>query len=292
MENGTVYADVLALINFSMDFVALRITSSVVKLRPRLWRSVSGAAAGAFYSLAALLLGIGGVWQIPADVAAALLICLIVYGAKDAVRFFTASATFFAVGFIMGGVMTALYSKMGGYAAYLSAGGSAALAEGAIDGKTFVLLCVLSSAVAAAVGRAITLVKRKKGCTFDLECCGRFARAFCVCDSGNLVTEPISGLPVIFLCERSASFLPAGVIKYMKTGDSGECECKSSLCAVPVRTVDGSSLKYAVRCDAAGGTRGEVYRAVLALSASVPRGADGIAPAIMCESKRKPDKTG
>lgn len=286
METGTVYADVLALINFSMDFAALKITSSILRLRPKLGKSVSGAAVGASYSFAVLFSGLGGFWQIPIDAAAALLICLIVYGARDVFRWLLASAMFFTVGFIMGGVMTALYSRFGGYGEYLSEGGGVMFAEGAVDGVTFVILCVASVAVASATGRVISHVRRKKGCTLDVFCCGRKARLVCVCDSGNLAREPVSGLPVIFLCESSAAFLPDGVLRYMKSGDAEECENKNALCAVPVSTVEGGTLKFAVRCESVAGKRGEEYSAVLALSASVPPGADGIAPAVMPEVRK------
>ena len=287
METGTVYADVLALINFSMDFAALKITSSVLRLRPKLRKTVSGAAAGAFYSFAVLFSGLGGFWQIPADAAAAMLICLIVYGVRDRFRWLLASAVFFTVGFIMGGVMTALYSRFGGYGEYLSDGGSAVLAEGAVDGAAFVALCVASVAIASATGRVIAFARRKKGCTLDVFCCGKKARLYCVCDSGNFAREPVSGSPVIFLCESSAVFLPDGVLRYMKSGDAEGCENKNALCAVPVSTVDGGSLKFAVRCESVKGERGEEYCAVLALSTSVPPGADGIAPAVMPEARKK-----
>lgn len=292
METGTVYADVLALINFSMDFAALRITSSVLKLKPRLWRSIAGASVGALYSFAALLLNVGGFLQIPADAAAALAICLIAYGAGNVFRWLTASGLFFTVGLIMGGAMTALYSRAGDYAEYLAEGGNVLLAEGALDGKTFIILCAASAAVTALAGKLISHVRRKKSCTIDVACAGKSARLFCVCDSGNLVQEPLSGLPVVFLCEASASFLPVGILAYLKTGDPGGCERTDILRVVPIATVDGSTLKYAVRCDRIKGDGGEEYEAVIALSATVPAGADGLAPAAFCGADIKRRKKG
>jgi len=288
VETGTVYADVLALINFSMDFVALKITSSILRLKPGLMRSVAGALIGAAYSFAALFMGLHGYLQILTDVAAALIICFAVYGTSDVFRWLSASGTFFAVGFIMGGAMTALYSRAGGFSEYLSEGGNIMIAEGAVDGKTFALLCVLSAAATAVTGKVITCVRRKKCRTLVVECCGKSASLYCVCDSGNLATEPLSGLPVIFVGESAAGFLPRGVMRYLKTGDSGGCENKTSLCVVIAGTVDGRSVKYAARCEASDG--GKRFGAALALSASVPDGADGIAPAVMPEKKKQTDR--
>ena len=55
----TVYADVLFLVNFSLDYVSLYLTSRLMSLPTRTWRLCVGAAVGAVYAVCALF------WQTP-----------------------------------------------------------------------------------------------------------------------------------------------------------------------------------------------------------------------------------
>lgn len=216
------YADVLAFLNFALDFLCLCICAKVAGRRFVGWRAVLGALTGAIYALASISLSaLPWALQLSIHLIAAGLICLIAFPVRS-----THPKVFGKTLFVfllteagMGGVITAAY--------YI--GQRRATAVGIIA------LALLFGGAIAIYG----LYCRKKVYARNMKIEVTFGetrvQADVLVDSGNLVTEPFSALPVVIL---SAAVLPEPLNKP---------DLESSpvpLRAIPIRTGTGLGLLY------------------------------------------------
>lgn len=215
-----IYGDVLFVINFSMDFLSLYITSRIMKTRPKAWRMMVSASAGGVYGVAALFFPFGEPLLSLCGVLCAVLMCLITFGG-GLKKILISSAVFYGAGMLLGGVMTLIYSKIGRYTGYISIGGSISTVFGELPLWLFAVLAVVSALITAALGRIFRRksVQRSEVVTFSV--CGARHSVECLVDSGNLLCEPISGVPVVFISEREAGFVPEKLLAAMRSG--GEC---------------------------------------------------------------------
>ena len=103
-----IYIDILLLINFSMDFVALFLTARLMHARAKAIPLAVASLIGAGYE--ALRLFISWPLSVISDIACAVLMCVIALGASELLR---TTLTFLCASIIIGGTMTALYSFAG-----------------------------------------------------------------------------------------------------------------------------------------------------------------------------------
>jgi sigma-E processing peptidase SpoIIGA len=243
-----IYGDVLFIINFSMDFIALFICGKIMHFKMNFWRMSLAATMGGVYGVASLFFDFGAAGDIFSDILVALAICFVAHYQGSTAKTFGATALFAAVSMLMGGAMTALYSKIGKYQAYIQIGGAVHTVFGDIP--------VLVFAGAAAVSALITFVLQKlmhrktstKICkirvTFDE---GAYEFSAFV-DTGNFAEEPISGRAVVFLSTEAGKRI---------TGKSGELLLRAAGCMndedakrvrfIPINTVSGYTLVSAVK---------------------------------------------
>lgn len=244
----TVYADVLFLINFSLDYVSLYITGRLMSRPMRTWRLCGAAALGALYAVCALFFDISGIAYIAVTLFVSVLMCLCAFRCGDAVGVAGASILLFAVGCALGGVMTAIYSLGAGYS-----DGAAAEETGA--GVT-VFVAVLATAAVSVGGR---IAKRRRGASSAKVkvVIGESSTTFdALCDSGNLLRDPVSGRAVLVLSARAAGkILPPGVCELAASGDitSGiemlPAKERTRVRMLPVSNVYGQGLLLGYRPD-------------------------------------------
>ena len=130
---------------------------------------------------------------------------------------------------ILGGLITAFYSLIGGYS-------NGIYRE--IDSLSFLIICVLSALFAL----LYSLICRKRidirSAEIRIKIGKDFVRARLLCDSGNLVTEPFSALPVIVL---SSTCLPPPY-------DNPESELfPQTIRAIPFSTSSGAGCFFGFR---------------------------------------------
>lgn len=217
-EGYVIYADLLFIINFSLDFLCLFITGRLANCGGSTWRMVLGAFAGGIYSFLPYLLYITPIIAVPIHIAAAAIICLIAFRYQEIKKFIAITLTFVISSALLGGLVTAIYGISGQY----SNG-----AYGEITAMSFAVICGVSAIITLLYG----LVCRRKINTRHAEVRiyikgNKFHGQF-LADSGNLVTEPFSALPVIII---SSSALP-------KPFDDPE----SSIFPVPTRAIPFST---------------------------------------------------
>ena len=275
----TVYIDLYFMINFAMDFLCFYLTSWLLSLRRSLLRTMLASAFGALYACVALLVGMRGVWSILADLAICLLMCAIAYYRPKEARAVAVDALVYsAVSILLGGAMTALFyffNRMGLDRLL----GSEEDADG-VSVWLFALIAIAGAIGTAFGGRLMRKKATRRACRVSITLGGRTVTLDGICDSGNLLREPISALPCIIIDPEYLDKLigrgDACAVIDRRIEDLSEGICRR-VRVIPMRTVGGESVGYGIRADRVSLELGRVIRSVEAfiLAANEPISADG-----------------
>lgn len=228
------YADVLWLINFSMDFLSLYAAGRLLHLPLRTWRMLLGASVGALYAVMAVALGFEGVWGLGGAVAIAAAMTAVAFGVRMGGRGFF--RTFFAVwgsGALLGGVLTVFCGLFDG----VFAGGSPA----DLYGAAAVIVLAFGRLIRSHIHRGYAAIRF----TYDENTyTGR-----ALIDSGNLLTDPVSGLPVILLRASDArSFAGDETDGKFRGAPDPDASVRGGVRIVPMRCMGESRLLYGFFC--------------------------------------------
>ena len=248
----TVYLDIYFLINFSMDFLGLFLSARLVERRIKYYRLVIAAGVGAAYACVALFLSAAGLWRLLLDALA----CLVVGGvaafdrrALKSVPYF--SLVFGAVSIILGGAMTALFYLFNRLGVDLLFGGG-----GGGDGISvwlFAILAGISGLLALKGGGALKKRAVRKCGRIEIEYAGRRTSLSCLCDSGNLLREPISRLPCVLVeLDALSSVLPYSLTEAVKKGNITLIEERERprVRLIPSQSATGKAMLVGFRVDA------------------------------------------
>jgi len=213
-----------ACMNAALLCVALRWSGERISA----WRVALAAALGALYAAAAYLPGLAALRALPWAALACAAMLWIAARWHGAVRLLRALALMLCATFLMGGTVYALSQALGGVALYWQLGATAAVCLAVVLGRC---------AQRARLGK--TRVRVCLG-----EACAEFEGLI---DSGNLLRDAISGLPVVVAphaavrallpegCDPARlETLPAGfrLVRAVSTGGSRTLMCfrPGSLC--------------------------------------------------------------
>lgn len=226
-----IYGDLYFLINFSMDLICLYLTGAILRLKLSLKRLIFSALLGGLYSLLALFIKGGSFFSFLLTLITAFVLCFCAFFKKGGARIYALSTLlFFAISFFMGGALTYIYSAIGRLMPPL-----------AFEGPSVLLLpcsiiCALLSFVLSRISERRISGKRVEITVITDRSKHSFS-AFV--DTGNLLCEPMSALPVVILsCESSKKyvfrgiFTPEEVLQYP--------EVKGSIRIIPVKSTSGS----------------------------------------------------
>ena len=251
-----VYMELVFLDNFFIDWLLLRTT---MRLLPGTRRSKkwvwAAAAVGGVYAMLAPLAAAMLLRNVVVKAGVGILLVWIAGGIDTMASFSKRIAVFYGLSVLLGGLILALGNIMG-------YGNS--LLNGAIATQ-FPLWVVLSFAVAISLGyERIARSVKKHLCmhhhTTELELTikGKTARMPALIDTGNMLDEPISGLPVI-ACHSEL------YQKYF-----GALPLNDAIC-IPIETVSGVGQVYAIKPDSAY-IIGNKARKIIALVGVAPFG--------------------
>ena len=248
----TVYLDIYFLINFSMDFLGLFLSARLVERRIKYYRLVIAAGLGAAYACVALFLSAAGLWRLLLDALA----CLAVGGvaafdrrALKSLPYF--SLVFGAVSIILGGAMTALFYLFNRLGVDLLFGGG----DGG-DGISvwlFAILAGISALLALKGGGALKKRAVRKRGRIEIEYGGKRTSLSCLCDSGNLLREPISRLPCVLVeLDALSSVLPYSLTEAVKKGNITLIEERERprVRLIPSQSATGKAMLVGFRVDA------------------------------------------
>ena len=273
----TVYADLYFMINLSMDFLCFFLTAKILSIKLHVWRALIASALGGVYAVAALFFTVGKLTALLTDMAVCACICLFAFARKKELRSaFMYTPVYIAVSMAIGGFMTALFNLFNRL--------EMPLPETDSDGMSVRLFAILAVSGGIAVllgGRFFAKRSARKNAEITVAHKGKSVGVRALCDSGNLLREPISGLPCV-LVELdaldgvfSASFRTSVKKRDIISLSSHEA---SRIRMIPARSVSGDSLLFGMRVDSLridmgkGATEVEAY-----LAFSVERiSADGV----------------
>lgn len=242
-----VYADVLFLINFCMDFLALSLCGAILHLPLRQKRLLLAALLGGLYAVAAALYTGYAIVSAIIGLFAAAILCAIGYG-KDCGRrrFFTALILFFLVSWLLGGMITAFYGFLTRFfekrEQLLTH-----LLEG--DGKLplFFLLALLCALLITLGRRHLSFFRHREAVRLLLREGGREKTVSAFVDTGNTLCDPLSGRPCVIVDPSAASeVIPADILAFSRREirDPGELspESRRRIRLIPAESLGGSQL--------------------------------------------------
>lgn len=274
-----VYADLYVLVNTGMDLLCLMISAALTHRKILRRRAILGALFGGLYALGTLLSGVGGVFGVILDVAAAFLMCAIVFADKDTRLLFLwkVTAVYLITSFFLGGVMTALYTWLNRLNLPLDA-----LGEDGISVWLFAVLAAVSGFLTTRGGMFFGLSKKTQSVTVEAILFGQPLRFRAMVDSGNLLRDPLSGRSVIVVERKKLTrILPKN---FPKDGElCGDYELAKKIRLIPTHTATGEGMLTAILPDSLTVIDGEGRRAADYLIAPTSLGGrangfDGLIP--------------
>ena len=247
----TVYADLLFLINFSMDYLCFFLVSRLLSHKLPKGRTALASAFGAIYAVLTLFLPFRGLLLFLCDAFTCVLMCLIQGLRKGgtATAILREALIYTGVSMALGGIMTATYTALG----EIGLGEPPKEGDG-ISAGAFFLLAVIGGG-ASLLGSG-ALQNRSHGTRYDVTVglCGREVTCRAMVDTGNALRDPISGCPAAALHSVVAAPLFHGVDASLL---AHPVECISALPPtlrerirlLPTTTVTGDGMLLAFRPD-------------------------------------------
>ena len=193
-----VYADLLFLINASMDGLCFCLSGRILHRPLPPLRTVLASILGGLYAVAALFLPVGQAAAFLIDAAVCFGLCSLVFASRKGRPIRQAglcTVVFLAVSMAVGGIMTALFNLLNhmGVAERLPD----ATTEDGPSAWLFLLLAAVAGICAAAGGRFLRRSTAVRVCRVVIEMDGRTVTLDGMTDSGNLMRDPVSGFPVV-----------------------------------------------------------------------------------------------
>lgn len=227
------YADMLFLVDLSMDFLTLYLCARLTHKPVSVLRMGAAAAAGAIGSVLLLIFQAGRALTFCAGVLLSAAMTGIAFGLRpSAGAFLRQCLLVWGCGAITGGCMSVLMSF--GNPVYLEqpAGGN--------DSFGAVFLCT-----AAAVYGLIRLLQKRmetKSAEVIIVLHGKTAKVQVLVDSGNLLTDPLTGRPVLLVSAEAVKTLDIPV-----SDTEAALQSREHLLPVPAKGVQGTRLLWGVR---------------------------------------------
>ena len=196
-----IYADVIFLMNFCMNFLALFAAGKILGLKLSIKRLSLSSAAGALYCIFTFLYDSSQIIipEMIINIAVSVLMCFIAFNIDSLLKFTKIFLIFYSACFMLGGGIEALY--------YLSG-----LVKNENMGNTefsvpSVQVIIISAGICAVIVIFTgTLFKRRseiKDTEIIIGFMDKEVKVNAIIDSGNLLYDPISSLPVIIVNLKS-----------------------------------------------------------------------------------------
>lgn len=284
-----IYGDVFFLVNFSMDYLSLYLVRKLSHKPPRLRRELSAAALGGIYAVAALFL--------PPAVETVLtlvmpfLLARIAFTHPNKRALFKDGITLFGISFAIGGIMTAAYYAIGKFLSShgILLNGSPETVYSDLPLPIIALTATLAALFAYLWGRLTKQNVAKRELEILVKAEGKAVSVRALCDSGNLLEEPLTRLPVIVVNGKTMEEILPHSLKQVffssvLAADRISPRMMKKTRFIPTSTVTGDSLLCGFIPDCVV-IEGVEKRACLALDKTAADfdGADAILPTILLD---------
>ena len=194
----TVYADILILVNFIVDYFLLLITSRFLHKKPRLWRLLTGALSGGLFSLYIFLPQSNFLFQSLVPILMCAMLCLIVFGFGDIKNFCRSVAVLFAVNFAYSGAMIAVWLLFKPYGMVIN--NSVVYFD--ISPLFLILFSVLGYFISVFLRRVLQKsFSQNTYCDVTVSCGDNISNLIGIADTGNSLKD-VFGLSEIFITDE------------------------------------------------------------------------------------------
>ena len=214
-----IYVDTLFLLNALVDYLLLLGEARLAGERLRRLRFTMGAVLGGGYAVAIFLPGLGFLKALPCRMAVLALMSVAAYGGSR--RLLRQSLLFLALSCALGGGVLAV-SLLGGRGLTLSGG----VVYSAMDIKTVLLSAAGCYAAVTLVFRGLARHTASAGelAAVRLALDGRSVELTALRDTGNTLTDPVAGIPVL-VAEGALllPLLPPGTVMAGELADPVAC---------------------------------------------------------------------
>lgn len=235
-----VYLDVFFLINFTMDYIVLKLTSIVMRKKIRKLRIFAAAVFGAVYSviiIQPLLHHLRFVTFI--SIAAAFVMVWLAFGFGDIVTYMKNTIFLACVSFMLGGIMNYLYytTDLGKHIHNVLHGTS----NQVVNARKFILVTFAAYIILLLVFKVIMAHKKELNLIVEVKLSrkGKSVVTKALFDTGNSLIEPISG-NMVHIAEYK-------ILKPMLEGDES---AKENICVIPFHSVgEENGMLYGIRID-------------------------------------------
>lgn len=240
----TVYVDVLVSINLIVDYFLLYAAAVIAGRKRDRIRMCLGAVIGAASSLIIFLPPLPMALSLLLVMLTSALMTLAAFGWRSAPNFARTLVVLYALSAGYSGVMLLLWG-MGK--------GGVTVNNGAVyinidPGLLILSTIVLYAALSFFSGRVRARSLRRARCTITVYGENSTAELEGLIDTGNMLTEPFSGLPVIVASERKLQgVLPEGISDSLSCVDISHKACRGGLRVIPYHTAGGDGLMPAYR---------------------------------------------
>lgn len=214
----TIYGDILFIINFSMDFVALYITAKIMHIKAKTLLLILASSIGAIYSVATLFFKGAFPISLVIDIAVSALMCIVAFKKMTGKSILLSWFLFFAVSALLGGSITAMYSLINSAIGNRINVGRPSEAYSGLPANVFVIIALFSVVLTYAGGRLIGRTSQVKVIEVTVTHDKKRVTFTALSDSGNLLCEPVSGRPAILVSyDIIAPVIPYEVLTLMRT---------------------------------------------------------------------------
>lgn len=224
------YADILFLVNFAMDFISLSVSANLGARPKNPVKICIAASLGAVYAIFATVSTLGAYINFFLAIAVGAAMCAICFGYIGLIPFVRQYAIFWCCSALLGGIMTALLSFGKGNA---SPTGTLTIVVASVGILIFMIKAICCRAGCKSIRIKVSL--QGKTTTFDA-----------LCDSGNMLRDPFSKAPVILASHEILSpLMPKETIMAMLDGCDAAFMGELKLRLIPQKSESGSRLLYA-----------------------------------------------
>ena len=190
-----VYVDILIILNTLVNYFILLAVDKVLRIHSKRWSILLGSAVGGLSSLLLFLENLGIVMTL-LKILTAILMTVVTFGIKPVRRLLKSIFLLFAITFLFGGLLFAIYIFFDKDILIYSNG----IVYFDID-LTFLIICTVISYAVITVISKITDKKAPKSKEYyvTVENAGKIISCTALMDTGNNLREPFSDYPVIML---------------------------------------------------------------------------------------------
>ena len=242
-----IYADLLFLINFSMDYLCLYICARVLHRKLSLAKMIIAASIGGIYSVISVIVNLGGFIALIVDIGVCVAMCAIVFAEKNRRVSSTLLCSFLFIGISMmtGGAMTAIFNLLNRLELPLDA-----IGEDGLSPYLFAVLAIISGLITLCSGKILSKKSTISTCTLKVKINGNEASFTALSDSGNLARDPLGDKPIIILDrELFSNIVDMSFFEELSCGKTPHNIPYRNTRIIPVKTAVGTSLLIAISPD-------------------------------------------